>query len=340
MHLEVLDPCHDPEPPGWEEFRQAEGLTAVWAYDVIAASSEGSWARPLLAVFRDGGRVTGVVGAVYLGLRLPNSPRAPRRRREPILLDVRLPAHSNGPTWHFAGDLSPETRARLLRQFERAARRHLGWGLAGVVYRMVTDPCVPLVARRGALTRESPGSTVMPLRWSSVEGWLGSLSKNRRKSLRRQIATVAGAADLTVLEGGGQTDLDPVEMAELNRRHTARLATRLDPRAPLPAAYFASLLRRDDVRVISYREGKRLLAFALVYDHPTSPVSGPWAALRPEEGGRKDLYFDTHVRIVRQAMEAGVKQVLFGRGRVDVKQSMGFEYVPMSVVAVPRWAMG
>ncbi|NUW39719.1 GNAT family N-acetyltransferase [Nonomuraea rhodomycinica] len=340
MHLELLDPCRDPEPPGWEDFRQAEGLTAVWAYDVIAASSEGSWARPLLAVFRDGPRVVGTVGAVCVGLRLPNSTRPPRPRREPILLDVRLPAHSNGPTWHFAEDVTPETRARLLRQFERAARQHLGWGLVGALYRMVTGPSLPLVARRGALTRESPGSAVLPLRWSTVEEWLASLGKNRRKSLRRQIAAISADTDLTIHEGRGRTDLDPVELAELNRRHTARLASRLDPRAPLPASYFASLLRRDDVRVISYREGGRLLAFTIVYEHPTSPVSGPWAALRPEEGGRKDLYFETHVRIVRQAMEAGVKQVLFGRGRLEIKRSFGFEYVPMSLVAVPRWAMG
>ncbi|MEV0151074.1 MULTISPECIES: hypothetical protein [unclassified Nonomuraea] len=340
MHLEVLDPCRDPEPPGWEEFRQAEGLTAIWSYDVIAASSEGSWARPLLAVFRDGHRVTGVVGAVYLGLRLPNSPRAPRRRREPILLDVRLPAHSNGPTWHFAGDVPPETRAHLLRQFERTARRHLGWGLAGVLYRMVTEPGLPLVARGGAITRESPGSMVMPLRWSSVDGWLGSLGKSRRWELRRQSRRIAEADDLLVTEGRARADLDPVEMAELNRRHTARLAARFDPRADLPPAYFAALLRRDDVTVLSYRSGERLLAFATVYEHPVAPVYGTWAALRPDEGGRKGLYFDSYVRIVRSALEAGGKQLLCGRGMADVKLSLGFEYVPMTFVAVPRWATG
>ncbi|GAA2281634.1 GNAT family N-acetyltransferase [Nonomuraea roseoviolacea subsp. roseoviolacea] len=340
MHLELLDPCHDPEPPGWEDFRQAEGLTAVWAYDVIAASSEGSWARPLLAVFRDGPRVAGVVGAVCVGLRLPNSTRQPRPRREPILLDVRLPAHSNGPTWHFAEDVTPETRARLLRGFERAAREHLGWGLAGALYRMVTGPCLPLVARRGAFVRESPGSMVMPLRWSSVDGWLGSLGKGRRQELRRQGRRIAEAAGVVVDQGTARPDLDPSEMAELNRTHTARLAARLDPRADLPAAYFAALLRREDVNVISYRSGERLLAFAIVYEHPDAPVYGPWAALRPEEGGLKGLYFDSYVRIVRSAVEAGRKQLLCGRGMADVKRSLGFDYVPMALVAVPRWAMG
>ncbi|MBB6345574.1 hypothetical protein FHU36_002083 [Nonomuraea muscovyensis] len=340
MHLELLDPCRDPQPSGWEAFRQDEGLSAIWAYDVIAASSQGSWARPLLGVFHDGSRLAGVVGAVYLGLRWPKSARVPRPRREPLLLDVRLPGHSDGPTWHFAGDVTPERRRDLFREFERAARRHLGRGTAGVLYRMVTEPELPQVARRGGVVRDSPGSMYLPVRWSSVEGWLGSLSKNRRKSLRRSVKHVAEIPGLTVREGTARGDLDPAELAELNRRHTERLAARLDPRAPLPAAYFRELLRRDDVRVISYHEGERLLAFAIVYEHPATPVSGAWAALRPEEGGRQDLYFDVYPRIVRRAVETGAERVLFGRGRGEIKQSMGMEHVPLKFVVVPGWAMG
>jgi hypothetical protein len=340
VKVSLLDPCRDPEPPGWEEFRQAEGLSAIWAYDVIAASSEDSWARPLLALCHDDGRVVGMVGAVYIGLRRPHSSRAPRPRREPIVLDVRLPGHSNGPTWHFGADVPAETRRSLLARFERAAARLLGWGLAGVLYRMVDVPQLSLVARRGAITRDSPGSTFLRLTWPTTEGWISSLSKNRRKTLRRQITAIAQAGDLEVREGSKRDDLDPAEMAELNRVHTARLAARFDPRPPLPPAYFGSLLPRDDVSVISYHSAQRLLAFGIVYEHPTAPVSGPWAALRPEEGGRKDLYFDVHARIVRRAIDAGGQRVLFGRGRVEIKTSLGFEYVPLKLVAVPRWAMG
>ncbi|WP_166427327.1 GNAT family N-acetyltransferase [Nonomuraea mesophila] len=340
MHLEVLDPCEDAEPSGWEEFRQAEGLSAIWAHDVIAASSAHSWARPLLTVFRDGGRIVGAVGAVYAGLPLPSSRRVPRPRREPLLLDVRLPGHSNAPTWHFSDAVTPGERRRLMRMFEQAARRHLGWGLTGVLYRMVTEPHLPAVTRRGAIVRPSPGSTVMPLHWTSTEEWIGSLSRNRRSTLRRQLRRITQADDLVVSEGEARTDLDPGELAELNRRHTARLATRFDPRAPLPEEYFAALLSRADVSVLSYHAAGRLLGFAIVYDHHDSPAYGPWAALQPEEGGRKDLYFDSYARIVGRAVRQGAKRLLGGRGRVDVKRSLGFAYVPMSVVAVPRWAMG
>lgn len=340
MHLDVVDPCEDPEPPGWEDYRRSEGLSAIWAYDVIAASCAGSWARPLLAVFRDGERVTGVVGAVYIGLRRPGSARLPRPRREPLLLDVRLPGHSNAPTWHFSPGVPPENRRLLLRRFEQAARRRLGWGLVGVLYRMVTEPHLAAVARRGAIVRESPGTTLMNLPWTSTEEWISSLRKGRRHSLRGQVRRVAAADDVEVTMGRARTDLDPGELAELNRRHTARLAARFDPRPPLPAAYFAEFLRRDDVTVLTYRAARRLLGFAIVFDHPAAPAYGQWAALPPEEGGRKDLYFDSYARVVGRALAEGAKQLFAGRGLTEVKGSLGFEYVPMKLVAVPRWAMG
>lgn len=333
MNFELFDPCQDPAPEDWEDFRKAEGLTALWAYDVIAAASRASWARPLLAIAREEGRIAGAVGAVYLGLRLPGSARAPRPRREPLLLDVRLPAHSYGPTWHFRTGVPVREALRL---FERAAAKELGWGLAGVTYRMLTEP--EHVARRGAILRDSPGGTTMPILWSSVDGWLGSLDKKRRSELRRRNRRIA--EELAVTAAWARTDLDAAEMAEMNRKHTERLAVRHDPRSPLPPDYFASLLGRDDVYVISYRDEGRLLAYSIVFDHETSPLHGTYAALRPEEGGRGHLYFDAYLQALRRVTEDGKKELHGGRGAVDIKQELGFGYVPMSFAVVPRWSMG
>lgn len=338
VRVEFFDPCRDAEPEGWEKFRRSEGLTAIWAYDVLGAASEGSWSPAALGMVWDRDRVLGVMGGVYIGARWPGSSRAPRRRREPVLFDVRLPGHFYGPTWHFAKDVGQEERGELLREFERGAARWLGWGLGGSVYRMVTGDDVE---RRGAIVRDSPGGTLLTLRWSDADGWLGTLSKSRRSELRRQTRMIEADPETVIEEGTGRTDLDPVEMAELNRRHTARLAARLDPRAPLTAGYFDRMCRRADVSVISYRDpGGRLLAFSMLFDHPTSPQHGPWAALRPEEGGRKHLYFHQYLLTVRQVIAGEKKELLGGRGMVDIKQSLGFDYVPMKLVAVPRWAMG
>ncbi|MFI6298001.1 GNAT family N-acetyltransferase [Nonomuraea sp. NPDC050790] len=298
---------------------------------MIRNSFAGSWARPLLGVFRDGDRVTGAVGAVCRGLRTTRSPRAP------LFLDVRLPAHSNAPTWCLPEGADGR---ELIRTFERAAVAELGWRLAGVVYRMVTEPALPLVARRGAVVRQSPGTTELSLAWSTVDGWIGTLSRNRRSTLRRQIKRIAQDGELNVREGSARRDLDPAELAALDERHAARLSSSFDPRLPLSPAYFAALLGREDVWTLSYHHDGRLLAFAMVYDHPVAPAYGPWAALPPEQGGRKDLYFDSYARIVAHASAAGAKSLFAGRGFLDVKRSLGFAHLPMKVVAVPRWAVG
>ncbi|WP_219510664.1 GNAT family N-acetyltransferase [Nonomuraea ceibae] len=334
MKFSFLQPGRDPEPDGWEDFRRGHDLTAIWSYDVIRASFERSWARPLLCVVHESGRIVGAVGAIRFG-------------RGPLVLDVRLPAHSNGPTWCLPG--GAEGR-ELIRGFERAAAAEFGWRLAGVVYRMVTEAALPLVARAGALVRQSPGTTQLPVRWPARDGWIATLSRNRRSTLRRQIRRIEEDGTLTVVEGNGRTDLDPAELARLHERHAARLtapttprgwvAAALDRRLPLTAAYFAELIRRDDVRTVSYHEGDRLLAFAVVYDHPTTPMYGPWAALPAEEGGRKDLYFDSYVRIIAHATAGRAERLFAGRGFVDVKRSLGFDYLPMRLVAVPRWAIG
>ncbi|MBB5076766.1 GNAT family N-acetyltransferase [Nonomuraea endophytica] len=298
---------------------------------MIRSSFAASWARPLLGVFRDGDRVTGAIGAVCRGL-WPT-----RSSRPPLFLDVRLPAHSNAPTWCLPEGADGR---ELIRSFERAVAAELGWGLAGVVYRMVTEPALPLVVRRGAIVRQSPGSTEMDLGWSSADGWISTLSRNRRSTLRRQIKRIAQDGELRVREGSARRDLDPAELAALDERHASRLSSSFDPRLPLSPAYFAALLGREDVWTLSYHHGEKLLAFAMVYDHPVAPMYGPWAALPPEQGGRKDLYFDSYARIVAHATASGAKRLFAGRGFVDVKRSLGFEYVPMKVVAVPRWAIG
>ncbi|MFG1612181.1 hypothetical protein ACGFI3_05460 [Nonomuraea wenchangensis] len=346
MRFDFFQPGRDPEPEGWEDFRRARELTAIWSYDVIRASFDGSWARPLLCVARDGERVVGAVGALRSG-------------RGPFLLDVRLPAHSNGPTWVLPD--GAEGRA-VIRGFERAARKEFGPWLAGVVYRMVTEPALPLVARRGAVVRHSPGTTLLPVRWTSADGWLATLSGSRRASLRRQARRVEQDGTLRVETGAGRTDLDPAELADLHERQAVRITSRpapagrgpaalagrllarpaaaFDRRLPLPAAYFAELIRRDDVWTVSYHDEDRLIGVAVVYDHPVTPMYGPFAALTPAEGGRKDLFFYSYTRIVEHAVAGKAESLYAGRGFVDEKRSLGFEYLPMRLVAVPRWALG
>ena len=74
INVELRDPLRDPEPPGWTDFHQCEGLTGSWDYEVLRAAS-ATWSPVLLAVFRDGGRIVGTVGCLYRGLRTSGAPR-------------------------------------------------------------------------------------------------------------------------------------------------------------------------------------------------------------------------------------------------------------------------
>jgi hypothetical protein len=339
MTVELYDASRDLEPPGYREFQRSERLTAAWSYDVLQALSRSTWAPVLLAQLRDGPEVCGVVCAVYLGLRRGGRPSP---RREPLLLDVRVPGYAHCPGWHFASRVPAEQRRELLRAYERAAVRWLGLGCVGAAYRGVTEHDLPLLTRRGAICQQSATSGIMPITWSSVDGWLKSLRKSRRTDLRRQSRIVAASGDLRVDFGPGRTDLDPEVVATMHRAHVARLGSRLDPRAPLPASYFAALYGHEDVITLSYRDhNDRLLAFGGLLDHPVSPRIGTWAALRPAEGGRKHLYFDHYMRLIHYVIESGGrKELSAGQGMFEVKQSLGFRPLPMYRMAIPRWAAG
>lgn len=337
MSIELYDVRHDPEPDGWKEFRVTEGLTAVWSYEPMRHASDSTRAPLLLTVFREGGTIIGALCGVYQGLR----GTVPRRRREPILLDVRLPGEGNEVSWHFRADITSEHRRQLMREFERTVRRWLGLGLTGIVYRNVTPGEVPTVARRGAVGRASVGTARMPILWKTVDDWLATLGGSRRRNLRRRARLIDADPDLTVVSGTGRTDLDPALLARMVADHQERLQNRIDLRVPLPASYFAEMIRREDVSFLTYTEGSgRLLAFSTLLHHPSWPQLGWWAGLPVEEGGRGHLYFDHYLRTIGQAIEQGREGLIGGRGRLDVKLELGFQQVPMRLVAVPRWSLG
>ncbi|WP_051468107.1 hypothetical protein [Actinomadura oligospora] len=343
FRIGLFDPRRDQHPPGWADFRAAEGLNAVWSQDVLRGLADGMRTPPLLAVCSDEQGVAGAVCGVYLGFRKGR----PRPWLEPLILDLRLPGQS-GPPWHFAERVPADARRALLRRVERLATRRLGPGCLGVVYRPMSDDHLRLVARRGTFTLASTEGAEMPLGFGSVDEWLRSLSKSRRTDLRRQVRMIDAAEDLEVEVGVRRTDLDTGEMARMHAAHTGRLARRFDVRAPLPVEYFRALCGRDDVALVSYREkpSGRLLAWGTLLFARTTPSLGAWAALDPEEGGRKHLYFDHYVRLMGLALESagdgpgevggGVPTLTGGQGMAEIKKSLGFTPVPMHTLVVPR----
>ncbi|MFC7617127.1 GNAT family N-acetyltransferase [Actinokineospora soli] len=201
---------------------------------------------------------------------------------------------------------------------------------------------VPALA--GPLRRSWSNDPTAVLRneWPTEDGWLAGLSRERRTAIRRYARKIAADPTLEVREGWGRTDVDPHELAALINRHRARLGIpRTDRRTGVAGAFLAEFVRRDDVRLLTYRAADgALLAANTLLDHPSSTVLQHWAARSPAEGGRHNLYFDCYLRCVRHLVSAGREELTSGRGLMAVKASLGFRARELHTVAVPAPAVG
>ncbi|HWM03184.1 MAG TPA: GNAT family N-acetyltransferase [Actinophytocola sp.] len=329
--VDVLDPATDREPADWAAFVAARRLYAPWDYGLLAIESAGGQHPVLLVPVRRDGVLVAAVTAVVV-----------RRGRGPRWLEVFHQWISGEPGWTFAGDVDPLERKEILRTVERALCRHVGLTCLGVVYRHVPPADVPLVSGFGRYVRATFGTAVLENTFTHTAGWLASLSRNRRSSLRKLRRKLTEDADLEVRCATARTDLDPVELAGLLRAHRGKFTSyRHDSRGPVTAEYLAALVARPDVWTISYHgAGGRLLAFHDLLDHPAHPLSQHWATRPADDGWHQDLFFDLYVRMVDHVIEQGAKTLSVGRGLDEVKTRLGCRMLPLNLAVVPRVVAG
>ncbi|MGW5719703.1 GNAT family N-acetyltransferase [Amycolatopsis sp. NPDC003865] len=338
--IRVLDPRTDPEPAGWKAFLEAQQAPLTWDYSLLCTESRPSRSPYLLTVVTEG---ADLVAAVLAMVCRPTSSSDPGpvgglARWGPRWLEVQHAWLSAYPAWLFAEGLDAAARREILRRFERAACRRTGPGCLGVVYRAVPPAEAGLVSGRGRLVREINPTLVLENTFGDLEGWLASLSRNRRSSLRGQIRKIAADPGLVVRAGTARDDLDPAELAAMLRAHRdLKGPVKFDQRGPVTAEYLGELVRRPDVVTTTYHDDRgRLLAFTDLLDHPVMPLHQHWAALPPADGRPKHLYFDVVVRGVRHMIEHNRKFLSLGRGVTDLKTSLGFTPSPVLGVVVPR----
>ncbi len=339
MTVTVLDPRVDPEPPDWFDFQRRQHLYAPWDYALLTMEAWLSRHPPLLVVARSGGTIvaamTVLVCAPAHGGRYARARSVRGGRLVPRVVQVYQP-------WLGAeGFVLTDGGAEVLRAMERAVRSRLGPGLVGMIYRNVPAARSALVSGRGRLVRPvQPAASVLENRWASDEEWLASLSRNRRKNVRKVDRLVAADPTLVVRSGAGRSDVDGAELAGMLRAHRTKFGTqRFDPRTPVGAEYLSAVVRRPDVHTLTYSDvDGRVLAFSTYLDHPVAPVLQFWASR--DAGARAHLYFDCHARAVRQVIASGRSELFAGRAMFEQKQSLGFGARPMCVVGVPGPVMG
>jgi hypothetical protein len=335
--LEVLDPRHDPEPPYWRALRTRAGLRADWAWSVLATQAWGMRVRQLITVLHRENEPRGVVAAGWTGLPARRNSFAPVRGG-PLIggLHVRSPGTPSIPGWWLAEGVGIR---ELTASYAVGMRRRLGLACLGVLLRQVTEADLAGLGSRIRLARPTePLWTVHTARWGDREEWLRTLSRARRSNLRRVFRTfgAGGEVDTSIQT---HNDTDPTRVAELLRHNDQKYAGSLISPAPQLTGYLAELLRQPDVLSTVYTEHGtgRLLGFGTVLDHPEWPVWRHWSMLPIEAGGVRNLYFHHVGTLVDWAISAGKRGVVLGKGKADVKSSLGAEPTKQLAVAVPAW---
>ncbi|WP_277068187.1 GNAT family N-acetyltransferase [Saccharomonospora viridis] len=332
VSVTVLDPRHDPEPAEWSTFAKAARLHAAWDYGLLGVESRHAPHPTVLALASADGHLAGVMAASMV--------RGPLGVR---LLEVHNPWLSGFAGWAFLDEVSHRGRKLLLRRMERELCRFAGVGCTGLFYRYLSDEDASLVSGFGRLVRESVGTAVLDNRFDTVDEWISSLARSRRHSLRGQRRKIERDPDIVVRFAAARDDLDGAELARLVNGHRMRFGKPplLDNRGPIAAEYLHELVRRDDVVSLTYHDGSgRLLAFANLLDHPVVPLYQHWSALSREEGGKQHLYFDSYARMMGHVVAHGRPGLSAGRGKLDLKQSLGLQPRRRWAAAVPRPVAG
>lgn len=341
VSVELLDPRHDPEPADYAAFLTTEGLMPCWSYDLLGMASWNSWWPYQLGLVRVDSQLAMVISAAT---RMPLRGRyAPARGGPPPrLLDIRLPFNGYLRSWRVTKDLPPADHPALFAAFERAALRRSGPLCLGLVYRQAGDEDLAALRnprrRLRRYTRKVAGTMVMDVTWNGVDGWLRTLRKSRRQDVARQSRRLAEDPDLLAQFGYGRDDVDPVAAAHLLDVHHRRYYGRLAYPQPTPT-YLDRFVHRPDVGILTYsdRAGRLLGYGTLMHLGKTDAIIGQWAALRPDEGGRRHLYFDMFHRLLSQIITDGRTTANAGRGLREMKADLGFTERPMYTVVAPRW---
>jgi hypothetical protein len=326
----VLDPRYDAEPAYWRDLRAKAALRADWAWEVLAVQAWTCRTPVFVAVLRDGPAVAGVVFANWAGLPVRRGGFVGAGRARLVGgLHVRSPGSGSVAGWWSDG----VPTADLLRDYVAAMRRELGPGCVGALLRQLTTD--ELTAMGRCLSR--PTETLAVLRasaWPSVTDWVAAMKRKRRHNMRHVIRAVDEDGHLAtgVVPGA---DLDPVEVARVLRHNEQKYAGRL---APLPQSteYLAALLRQPDVFAGVYRttDTGELEAFVSILDHPRWPVTRHWSARPATRPDRPNLYLDHYRMVVGFAHRTGKTGLIVGRGKPELKQSLGAELVPQHAAAI------
>jgi hypothetical protein len=335
MDVEIVDPLTDAEPAGWEYFRKNNNLVSAWSYAALRAAALASRHRWRLAAVRDGGEIVVLLcGALKdHGRRKTYAAVAPSRT--PLYLDCCLPLSTmHGFAW---SRLLPRASVRLLlRRAEQDLARSLPFTCSALIHRYVLPDRLDLF--EGCLRSHLGGSTtsVLENRWGSMEDYLGSLPKKRRRKLAALYERNLRDGNLRVL--GGVAQMDPLETARLAHLTKIKHAGRGVPEPPIAPAYFDHMNAAEDACYFGYESPDgNLLCFDLALRQGREVLyTTIFGSTQNRQARTSQLYFDLYLQGISYIIETGIGRIDFGAGLWEVKKSFGCGPVQNAVIVRPR----
>jgi hypothetical protein len=161
----------------------------------------------------------------------------------------------------------------------------------------------------------------LDVRWSDFDGYLATLPRNRRTSVRRERREI-GERGITVTER--KIAADEPELLRLRCNLIAKYGGSPDPeREAFSLRYLRDHFGADDLLVIEARKAGRLLGFSMFIAD-----AGAWTVLMTgtdyDHPDASFTYFETmFYRPAELAPAAGVATIGYGIGTIDAKRSRG-----------------
>lgn len=311
------------EPPGWGSYVRSRGLPAVWDWSLIRAKVDASAVPAFGITIRDGSTPIGVGAARVPSLRL-------RGRLVQGVLDVDCLLSASMPGLHVDGGAAGYEAA--LAGLRSAVRERFGRRINAMLLRQVPSALLAPAQRWSSIVREAPPIARFDNEFVDFDEYLGSLSKSRRKSLRRMMRRFE--ADDTVSCSFTATseavpDLDPRAACELSnaivhRHHNLRWL----PKRLMDPSVMAAILEHPDTDVVAYHEAGRLIAVGCLVGPGRMPLAQAWGALHHEQGGRRDLWFHHEMTYLRHVIDSGLGGFISGAGTFEPKRSLGLRLTP------------
>lgn len=323
-------------PPGWAGFVAAQRLPAVWDWAVVRAVATARRSPVLAATVHDGSMVRGLVTARFVGARV-------RPGATPVagVVDVDCLVSGSLPGLALDTSAGPELLGDTVAALREALRRAYGRRVRAVLFRQVSAEALPAVLRWPAIVREGGPIAVFHNRFTSFDGYLAALSRDRRSSLRRVIRKLDADPDLVVSFTGRGDPVEPLDVTSLRNlqtrtvdRHHRRWYLRRRVSHP---TVLRAVLAQPTLHRLTYRDGAgRLLAYGTAWDHPERPILGAWGALGLAEGGRKHQWFHHMALYLRWCIETGRQGLLSGQASIAEKVQLGHEVQRQWAVLVPQ----